>query len=75
MDFQTIQNKIYRYQYLCSLTLLDDIRLVFFNCFLYNKPGTPVHTAGLELEAYFNKRCKELNLTSQNFSKQRKRTL
>lgn len=62
MDFARIRNKINRFEYNCAEEILDDIRLIFSNCFMYNKPATVVAIAGGELERYFEQRVRELGL-------------
>jgi len=62
MDFARIRNKINRFEYNTADEILDDIRLIFSNCFTYNKPSTVVAIAGGELERYFEKRVHELSL-------------
>jgi len=62
MDFARIRNKINRFEYNTADEILDDIRLIFSNCFTYNKPATIVAIAGSELERYFEQRACELSL-------------
>jgi len=62
MDFARIRNKINRFEYNTADEVLDDIRLIFTNCFTYNRPATVVAIAGGELERYFEQRARELNL-------------
>jgi len=62
MDFARIRNKINRFEYNTADEILDDIRLIFSNCFTYNQPATVVAVAGSELERYFERRACELGL-------------
>ena len=66
MDFARIRNKTNRFEYNTADEMLADIRLIFSNCFTYNKPSTVVAVAGGELERYFERRVHELNLDSQS---------
>jgi len=69
MDFARIRNKINRFEYNSADEILDDIRLIFSNCFTYNRPATIVAIAGGELEHYFEQRAYELNLVSSKSAK------
>jgi len=69
MDFARIRNKINRFEYNNSDEILDDVRLIFSNCFTYNKPATVVAIAGGELERYFEQRVRELNLVGARSAK------
>lgn len=69
MDFARIRNKINRFEYNTSDEILDDIRLIFSNCFTYNKPATVVAIAGGELERYFEQRARELGLVGSKSAK------
>lgn len=69
MDFARIRNKINRFEYNCAEEILDDIRLIFSNCFTYNKPSTVVAIAGGELERYFEQRARELGLVDSKSAK------
>jgi len=62
MDFARIRNKTNRFEYNTADEILADIRLIFSNCFTYNKPSTVVAIAGGELERHFERRVRELNL-------------
>lgn len=64
MDFSLIRNKLNRFEYLQPSDLLLDVLLIFANCKEYNMPTAPVFAAGQQLEAYFQKRLRELKLTS-----------
>ena len=66
MDFARIRNKTNRFEYNTAEEILDDIRLIFSNCFTYNKPSTVVAIAGGELERYFERRIRELNLDTKS---------
>jgi len=69
MDFARIRNKINRFEYNTADEILDDIRLIFSNCFTYNKPATIVAIAGGELERYFDQRACELSLVDTKSAK------
>ena len=42
--------------------VLDDIKLVFANCFLYNREEAEEYQCGLRLEKYFRKEAKKMGL-------------
>jgi len=62
MDFARIRNKINGYEYNTASQIINDIRLIFANCALYNKPATIVAMAGESLGKFFESRLYELNL-------------
>ncbi|KAK9764282.1 hypothetical protein K7432_008324 [Basidiobolus ranarum] len=53
MDLKTVKEKLDRDQYISIREFEKDIRQVFFNCFLFNQPGTWVFEEGKKMEAYF----------------------
>ncbi|CAO3629056.1 unnamed protein product [Cunninghamella echinulata] len=55
MDFGTISTKLQNNEYETVDAFLDDIRLVFHNCFLYNHAQDPVSLDAKKLEEVFNK--------------------
>ncbi|CAO3634521.1 unnamed protein product [Cunninghamella blakesleeana] len=55
MDFGTISTKLQDNEYNSVNAFLDDIRLVFDNCFLYNHAQDPVSLDAKKLEEVFNK--------------------
>nr|XP_026498898.1 bromodomain adjacent to zinc finger domain protein 1A isoform X1 [Vanessa tameamea] len=64
MDFNTIKTKVDEEDYETNEQMLNDVALIFTNCYTYNKDTHPVAKAGMRLEKYINKRCAELNLPS-----------
>ncbi|KAI8141998.1 hypothetical protein BJV82DRAFT_616718 [Fennellomyces sp. T-0311] len=54
MDLRTIWEKLESGKYVSLHQVDSDIRLVFTNCFLYNKAGTYAHEQGKRLEKYYN---------------------
>ncbi|ESO00416.1 hypothetical protein HELRODRAFT_113267 [Helobdella robusta] len=66
MDLSTIKYKIYRFEYPDQYSIIDDLRLMFDNCNLYNSPNTPVHNAGLSLEQYLDQRLEQIENASIN---------
>jgi len=69
MDFARIRNKINRFEYSTADDILDDIRLIFSNCFTYNNRATVVAIAGSNLERYFEQRVRELHLVDDKSAK------
>ncbi|KAJ1828056.1 hypothetical protein LPJ56_001320, partial [Coemansia sp. RSA 2599] len=53
MDLGTIRKKLDRSQYQSPKQFVDDVNLVFSNCFLFNPPGTYVHSQGQALQHVF----------------------
>jgi len=62
MDLGTIRSSINRMKYSCNNEVLEDIRLVFENCRLYNKEEAEEYQCGERLERYFKKEIKKLGL-------------
>jgi hypothetical protein len=62
MDFGTIKNKINDFKYQDYSNILDDIRLTFSNCAVYNEPSSDIYKVGQRLSNYFENRVKQLNL-------------
>ncbi|KAJ1880535.1 hypothetical protein H4R99_005356 [Coemansia sp. RSA 1722] len=54
MDLGTVRKKLDRSQYSSPKQFLDDVNLVFANCFLFNPPDTYVHSQGKALQQVFN---------------------
>ena len=52
MDLGTIRSSINRMKYSCNNEVLEDIRLVFENCRLYNKEEAEEYQCGERLERY-----------------------
>lgn len=55
MDLQTIKEKLDGKAYESNDDFLQDMRLMFNNCYLYNGEGSPVGQMGKELEKAFDK--------------------
>lgn len=54
IDLGTIKSKLKTNQYANAEQFDDDVRLMFRNCFAYNKPNTIVHNEGKHLEQVYN---------------------
>ena len=52
MDLGTIRSSINRMKYSCNNEVIEDIRLVFDNCRLYNKEDAEEYQCGKRLERY-----------------------
>jgi hypothetical protein len=50
MDMGTIKTKLSEGEYNDASEVNDDMKLMFSNCFTFNPPNTPVHTAGKQLQ-------------------------
>ena len=62
MDLLTLRVKINKFDYMDVSSLLDDVRLMFTNCFIYNLPIAEEYKAGQKMSKFFEKRVKELKL-------------
>ncbi|ESO96438.1 hypothetical protein LOTGIDRAFT_159848 [Lottia gigantea] len=67
MDFQTIKNKIHKFEYRDPNQIVEDVKLIFFNCVEYNNRNTPQYKSGTILNKYFQKRVKELALDVDDY--------
>ncbi|KAI9312583.1 hypothetical protein BX666DRAFT_1984486 [Dichotomocladium elegans] len=54
IDLGTIKSKLKTNQYQSSSQFDDDVRLMFRNCFTFNKPGEFVYNQGKQLEQVYN---------------------
>ncbi|PKY61076.1 Bromodomain-containing protein, partial [Rhizophagus irregularis] len=55
MDLFTINSKLENNQYTSTEEFENDIRLIFRNCYTYNKLGSEMYILGEALESAFNK--------------------
>lgn len=55
MDLGTIKNKLNHNMYLKIKDFIDDVNLMFDNCFLYNGEGSPVSHRCKEVREEYNK--------------------
>ena len=62
MDLGTVRSGLVRMKYTCNQEVLEDIRLVFSNCWAYNKVDAEEYTCGVRLEKYFLREAKKLGL-------------
>jgi len=60
MDFQTIKNKINKFEYREPADLVSDVRQIFTNCVEYNKRTTSEFKAGANMSKLFERRMKNL---------------
>ncbi|CAI9787019.1 unnamed protein product [Fraxinus pennsylvanica] len=71
MDLGTIKHKLEGNTYFNAVEFASDVRLTFSNAMLYNPPGNYVHNFAKELNDFFNKRWKlmemKLKCTGRNF--------
>ncbi|XP_020810123.1 bromodomain-containing protein 4-like [Drosophila serrata] len=65
MDLSTIKKRLANKYYYQADEALEDFKLVFENCMLFNKEGTVVHQAGLELKSFFYKRLAMIDMTNE----------
>lgn len=59
MDLGTVKRKLDNCEYQMGDEALTDIRLVFDNCFLYNKPQDDIYFMAKQLELVFEARMKD----------------
>lgn len=62
MDLGTIRSGLNRMKYRCNQEVLEDIRLVFSNCWAYNRTDAEEYQCGVRLEAFFLKQANRLGL-------------
>lgn len=62
MDFSTIKNQINHFKYDDYTHIVDDIRLVFENCWKYNEPGSDIYKTGQRMSNYFESHAKQAGL-------------
>ena len=60
MDLGTIRSGLVRMKYTCNQEVLEDIRLVFHNCWAYNRVDAEEYHCGVRLEKYFLKEAKKV---------------
>ncbi|EPY51712.1 bromodomain protein [Schizosaccharomyces cryophilus OY26] len=60
MDLGTIQKKFSSGRYASAENFIDDMSLMFDNCFLYNGTESPVGVMGKNLQATFERQLKQL---------------
>ena len=66
MDLGTIRTNLLRMKYSCNQEVLADIRLVFQNCFTYNRDDAEEFQCAVRLEKYFSKEAKKLGLADDD---------
>ena len=66
MDLGTIRTNLLRMKYSCNQEVLADIRLVFQNCFTYNRDDAEEFQCAVRLEKYFTKEAKKLGLADED---------
>lgn len=62
MDLGTVRSGLVRMKYTCNQEVFEDIRLVFNNCWAYNRSDAEEYACGVRLEKYFLKEGKKLGL-------------
>lgn len=65
MDLSTMENKLLDHQYKNEQEFVDDMRLMFQNCYTYNPPMHPVHALGKKFEAVFDAYWEKLHEDNQ----------
>lgn len=59
MDLGTVKRKLENFEYQMGDEALTDIRLVFDNCFLYNKPQDDIYSMAKDLEGVFESKMRD----------------
>lgn len=62
MDFSTIKNNLNNFKYTDYTNTIDDIRLVFENCRIYNEPGSDIYITGQRMSSFFEKQAKQAGI-------------
>jgi len=60
MDLGTIRKRLDNNYYWCARECIDDVHLMFNNCYLYNKPGEDVTVMAQSLEKFFLSKLKSM---------------
>ncbi|KAG7450287.1 Bromodomain-containing protein, partial [Guyanagaster necrorhizus] len=60
MDMSTMRKKLENGDYPNAQKFCDDFKLMIRNCFAFNPQGTPVNTAGIELQRLFDSKWRAL---------------
>lgn len=68
MDLGTVRSGLVRMKYTCNQEVLEDVRLVFNNCWAYNRIDAEEYACGVRLEKYFLKEGKKLGLVDMDES-------
>ena len=62
MDLGTIKKRLTNKYYWCAQEVQDDFKLMFGNCYLYNKPHLDIVLMCKELERAFDKKIEQMKL-------------
>ena len=62
MDLGTVRTSLLHMKYSCNQEVVEDIKQVFENCFMYNGDDAEEFQCGVRLEKYFMKEAKRLGL-------------
>lgn len=63
IDLGTIKSRLNDLKYSCNQEVLDDIRLMFNNCYQYNLKTAEEYGCGERLQKYFNKEVSKMGLS------------
>jgi len=69
MDLGTIRDKLNSHQYKTTEFFVDDVRLVFDNCLLYNEPSSEIGISAQILWSFFKRNCKKYDINLRNEKK------
>jgi len=72
MDFGTILQKLKKNFYKSTGQFVNDVNLVFSNCFTYNPPGSQAYVMGQTLEKLFQEHFEELSKRRKKDKKEKK---
>eukprot|EP00096_Caligus_rogercresseyi_P009103 TRINITY_DN3029_c0_g1_i3.p1 TRINITY_DN3029_c0_g1~~TRINITY_DN3029_c0_g1_i3.p1 ORF type:complete len:1517 (+),score=584.82 TRINITY_DN3029_c0_g1_i3:77-4552(+) len=77
MDLGTIRSNLNRMKFASNEAVLEDVKLVFDNCFTYNREEAEEYGCGVRLERFFNEEVSKLGLRNLEKppSKKGRRTL
>lgn len=65
IDLGTVRTALLQMKYSCNQEVLDDIKLVFDNCYTYNKEEAEEYQCAVRLEKYYQKEAKKLGLMEE----------
>lgn len=66
IDLGTVRTNLLHMKYSCNQEVLEDIKLVFENCYTYNKEEAEEYQCGVRLQKYYLKEAKKLGLVEES---------
>jgi bromodomain-containing factor 1 len=73
MDISTVEKKLASLQYTSIQEALDDVSLIFQNCFTFNGVASPVSLMAKNLQQWYTKECEKLPKSIQEIEMRKKK--